>query len=123
MTELINKQKVIRLFIEGDGHDDDRFTEGYNFAVEEYRNAIKNIKPVDNWIPCIEKLPEQLVNVLVCTDIKTVALAWLNGDHWTFADTGNGHTENWSFDAVTHWQPMPKPVGNKHMEAEGGKQE
>jgi NADH pyrophosphatase NudC (nudix superfamily) len=39
MDELIDK--VMSLFIEGDG--DDEFTEGYNFAVEEYREKVKQI--------------------------------------------------------------------------------
>lgn len=63
----------------------------------------------NRWISCSERLPDPLESVLVCTDIQTVTMAWINGDHWTFADAGNGHTENWGFDAVTHWMPLPEP--------------
>ena len=73
------------------------------------RKCIENATAVNRWIPCIKKLPEPLQNVIVCTDINTVTVAWLNGDHWTFADTGNGHTEDWSFDAVKFWMPLPEP--------------
>ena len=47
MAEYICREEVLRKFIEGDGHDDDRFTEGYNFAVQEYREDIKNIPAAD----------------------------------------------------------------------------
>ena len=66
-------------------------------------------QPANRWIPVKDALPDALQNVLVCTDINTVTVAWLNGDHWTFADTGNGHTEDWSFDVVKFWMPLPEP--------------
>lgn len=47
MDEYISREDVLRKFIEGDGHDDDRFTEGYNFAVQEYREEVKKIPITD----------------------------------------------------------------------------
>lgn len=47
MDEYISRKDVLRKFIEGDGHDDDRFTEGYNFAVQEYREKVKKIPAAD----------------------------------------------------------------------------
>lgn len=47
MNDYVSREDVLRKFIEGDGHDDERFTEGYNFAVQEYREEIKNIKAAD----------------------------------------------------------------------------
>lgn len=47
MTEYISRDKVLKKFIEGDGHDDDRFTEGYNFAVQEHREEVENIPAAD----------------------------------------------------------------------------
>lgn len=41
----ISKEKAVAKFIEGDG--DDEFTEGYNFAVNEYREKIKAIPAAD----------------------------------------------------------------------------
>lgn len=70
---------------------------------------VENAPAVNQWISCIQRLPEPLQTVIVCTDINTVTVAWLNGDHWTFADTGNGHTEDWSFDAVKYWMNLPEP--------------
>lgn len=45
MNECIKKDDVIDKFIEGDG--DDEFTEGYNFAVNEYREKIKAMPAAD----------------------------------------------------------------------------
>ena len=47
MAEYISRDDVLRKFIEGNGHDDDRFTEGYNFAVQEYREEVKKIPAAD----------------------------------------------------------------------------
>lgn len=73
--------------------------------------AIESLKAqtVNRWIPVEDALPDALQNVLVCTDINTITVAWINGDGWTFADTGNGHTENWSFEAVQYWMHLPEP--------------
>lgn len=73
------------------------------------KKLVREAPAVNRWIPCIQRLPEPLQTVIVCTDINTVTVAWLNGDHWTFADTGNGHTEDWSFDAVKYWMNLPEP--------------
>lgn len=67
------------------------------------------VTAVNRWIPCRNVLPLPLQNVIVCTNINTVTVAWLNGDHWTLADTGVGHTENLSFDEVKYWMNLPEP--------------
>lgn len=71
--------------------------------------TVKNIPAVNRWIPVEDALPDALQNVLVCTSINTVTIAWINGDGWTFADTGGGHTENWSFEDVKYWMNLPEP--------------
>lgn len=72
---------------------------------------VKRQPAVNRWIPCSERLPEPLQNVIICTDIKTVTVAWINGNEWYFADTGNGHIEQWWLDDVTHWMPLPSTEG------------
>lgn len=74
-----------------------------------YYDYIMDAPAVNRWIPCSERLPEPLQNVIVCTDIKTVTLAWINGDGWYFADTGSSRIEFYGFDAVTHWMPLHEP--------------
>jgi hypothetical protein len=79
--------------------------------------AVINKQPVISaqpvWIPCSERLPMQLQNVIVLTDIKTVTLAWLMDDNWYFADAGSGHIEQWGLSDVTHWMPLPEPPGGE----------
>ncbi len=67
-------------------------------------------EPVLRWIPCCMGMPLPLQNVIVCTVINTVTVAWINGDHWEFADTGNGRIEKWSFEDVKYWMHMPEPL-------------
>lgn len=69
MTEPIDRHAALRLCIEGDGHDDERFTEGYNFAVCEIREGLKGLttvetKPVRHgkWIE--ETEPDENGNVI-----------------------------------------------------------
>lgn len=111
MADLIRRSDVIGLLEDmllfGEY---DIIASSFSKADEEkaYR-AINDIPAVNRWISCIQRLPEPLQTVIVCTDINTVTVAWINGDHWTFADTGNGHTEDWSFDAVKYWMNLPEP--------------
>ena len=44
---LIDANKLERRLIEGDGHDDNRFTEGYNFAINEVRGYIADMPTVE----------------------------------------------------------------------------
>ena len=46
-VRMINAEKLKRQLIEGDGHDDDRFTEGYNFAINEVRGYIADMPTVE----------------------------------------------------------------------------
>lgn len=45
MAEYIERGQALDKFIEGDG--DDEFTEGYNFAINEYREKIKAMPSAD----------------------------------------------------------------------------
>lgn len=47
MLELIDRQAALRLCIEGDGYDDEGFTEGYNFAVSEIREGLKTVPTIE----------------------------------------------------------------------------
>ena len=91
----------------------ERSTDEVLCAIASQINGLQTIEPKPvrhgRWIPVEDALPDALQNVLVCTDINTVTVAWINGDGWTFADTGNGHTENWSFADVKYWMHLPEP--------------
>ena len=91
------------------GHDTDCDPECIACPHLDGAKILKSVPTVNRWIPCSERLPEPLQNVIVCTDIKTVTLAWLMDDNWYFADTGNGHIEQWGLSDVTHWMLLPEP--------------
>lgn len=57
-----------------------------------------------DWIKCSDRMPEQYVEVLVCSDdgsryiaALNRAMTWDDGDF--FDDIQN----------ITHWQPLPEP--------------
>jgi hypothetical protein len=111
MDEYIRKDKAIDVFIEGDG--DDEFTEGYNFAVNEYREKIRaipaaDVQPVNQWISVKDRLPDENQKCLVYRDI--------NAD--LKITTGIWHSDMKEFYGLRHgtrledtiaWQPLPEP--------------
>jgi hypothetical protein len=111
MDEYIRKDKAIDIFIEGDG--DNEFTEGYNFAVNEYREKIKampaaDVQPVNQWISVKDRLPDENQKCLVYRDI--------NAD--LKITTGIWHSDMKEFYGLRHgtrledtiaWQPLPEP--------------
>lgn len=105
IEECVTRLDAIRHDIVSNSRDHFALSAGIAALYEMEKNA----PAVNRWIPCSERLPEPLQNVIVCTDIKTVTLAWLMGDNWYFADTGNGHIEQWGMSDVTHWMPLPEP--------------
>ena len=119
MDEYISRDDVLRKFIEGDGHDDDRFTEGYNFAVQEYREEVKKIptadvQPVDRWISVKDRLPDAT---------EATVLIWIKegkADGIEISDCC--HIGYWVKNSkefcdmdwnvvsgITHWMPLPEP--------------
>lgn len=122
MDEYISRDAVLRKFIEGDGHDDDRFTEGYNFAVQEYRDKVKKIptadvQPVSRWIdaqknppPVLDKRCMSSESVLILMKKGRCAVAYYcydaeDGNFWTTDDDRTIY----ELDKVTYWQPLPAP--------------
>lgn len=69
MDDYISRDDVLRKFIEGDGNDDERFTEGYNFAVQEYREKVKNM-PIADVQPVKHGKWEYVRNVQLSGTIK-----------------------------------------------------
>jgi hypothetical protein len=118
MTDLIERKDVLAKLIalrkdSAEFSCENDIMHGKDIAYENAMDIIARMPSVNQWISVEDALPDAMQNVLVCTDIKTVTVAWINGDGWTFADTGNGHTENWSFENVKFWMPLPEPQANE----------
>lgn len=115
MADLIDRDALLRDMgltdaVKYGNKDSEQQARSYSTWMSyEIADAIQDAPAVNRWIPVEDALPDALQNVLVCTDINTVTIAWINGDGWTFADTGGGHTENWSFADVKFWMPLPEP--------------
>lgn len=67
--------------------------------VEACRAAmLQGAEPVQEWIPCSERMPEGVVSVLVTGDWFDYAISFWNGASWGDLD----------FEPpVTHWMPLP----------------
>lgn len=105
IEECITRLDAIRHEIVPDSRDHFALSAGIAALYEMEKGA----QAVNQWISVEDDLPDALQNVLVCTDINTVTVAWINGEGWTFADTGCGHTENYVFDDVKYWMHLPEP--------------
>lgn len=105
-------EKALDKLIEGDGNNE--FTEGYNFAVNEYREKIKampsaDVQPINRWISVKDRLPEIGKSVLIYYpkwDGDEIQTAKLKGDGMMFDICGEF---NIRVGAATHWMPLPEP--------------
>ena len=57
------------------------------------------------WIPVSERLPEEDVDVLACTDYKYMFVGWYVG-YWA---TSDDRVDLKTQQSVTHWMPLPPP--------------
>ena len=63
-----------------------------------------DVQPVDRWISVKDRLPDNCVEVLVYDTDCGIVIGWYDKEISDFA------TDFISpLDAVTHWQPLPKP--------------
>ena len=111
MSKYIDAEKLKQKLIEGDGHDDNRFTEGYNFAINEIREYIDSMPTVEaqpnkGWINVEGRLPENDGLYIVCETIGEHQICfgalWV-GNKWISV------VNNVQLDYVTHWRPLPEP--------------
>ena len=100
MADLIDKNAAISIFIEGDG--DDEFTNGYNFAVDEYRNKIAAIHATNRWIPVSERLPEKQCRCLVTSESGKISI-----QTFLFSLTYGVEPYFSGCEKVIAWMPMP----------------
>lgn len=92
-VRLIDANALIRKFIEGDGHDDDRFTEGFNFATQVYREYINDAPTIDaqpvkhgHWSECYRDCRCISVICSVCKNPTAIAHGCRDADEVTMDD-------------------------------------
>jgi hypothetical protein len=62
---------------------------------------LQGAEPVQEWIPCSERMPDKLIPVMVMYEDGEMWSAMWNGNHW---DDGTEYPDPRS---VTHWRKMP----------------
>lgn len=77
--------------------------------IAEAQRLNATAQPVsDGWVKCIDRMPEEISDVLV-TDGKDVKDMWWNGKKW----------DSWAArhsldsDSITHWMPKPAAPGGQ----------
>ena len=102
MVELIDRQSALSVCKEYCWLDDDDFIEGYNTAIKDMREAIKELPTVNRWIPCGEQMMPDGERVLVCLTNGEVFVMTRSKD---VISDGLRHLTDLS--AVVRWMPIP----------------
>lgn len=102
--EELNDALILHhLKVEGHSQLSDSFRAGFRYARRAAMLQAGN-SPVtpDGWIPVSERMPEQYVEVMVCTDAGSRYIAALNRQmNWDDGDFLD------DIQNVTHWMPLP----------------
>lgn len=126
MPEYIERGKALDKLIEGDG--DDEFTEGYNFAVNEYREKIKalpsaDVQSVDRWISVDDKLPVTTMTCLIWYEYDSLwgrfrdyGISWYSGNGWYQGYLNGDNIE------ILYWQDLPEPPKDGEADVQIAKQ-
>lgn len=88
-----------------------------NWTSRHYANAIKTVKPTQQWIPCSERLPDKyvdedgiLIHYLVCDSDGDIGTGFYEPDsdeHW---DVQWPACNDAYFDIrIVAWMPLPEP--------------
>ena len=85
-------------------HDDVCGKEGH---LDEAMIFCADEQPVNQWISCKDKMPDDGVNVLISTGNKQISLAWYDSDRGRFYICDSDY--NYNLLDVSHWQPLPEP--------------
>jgi len=67
-----------------------------------------DVRPV-RWIPVTESVPEELTDVICCTDDGYITFGWIVKDQ-RISTTGYMCADEGGFVRdITHWMPLPEP--------------
>lgn len=123
---LIDAEKLKRKLLECDENDDDRFPEGYNYAINEIREYIDDMPIVEaepaKWVSVKDRLPEPNTEVLVYIKYPQPVLSLDTGIKKKanikklFFD-GEGFV-SYDYGKLTHWMPLPEPPESEEDDEE-----
>ena len=85
--------------------------------IDSVRNMLKkaaDVQPVDRWISCKDKMPEDNTLVLFVYASENGVKSVHYGYHQTLKGLGSSWAKpsgGWHYfdDDITHWQPLPEP--------------
>ena len=132
MSDLISRQAAIDAAIEATKKWDGLYPQGLNCEIQEAVNALPSAQPEPRWIPCSERLPEDIRPVIVTwknTDPKsyyqyivgkhfTGTACYKNGKWYWYSSTTEdmlaeyGRYDSEEFDEAIEciaWMPLPEP--------------
>ena len=108
------KKQYFQKFYEADGktEEDECINKATQLAFDDAKNIVQEVAEEYNngWIPCSERLPEELIEVLV--SVKEIdgsiytRTSWIQDDVWVIKKTPLNPT-------VIAWQPLPGPYQPK----------
>lgn len=92
-------------------------SKGWMVSDEDCKSILWDVPPVDNWIPCSERLPEGDGDVIMTNITEQVKVGYHSeGTWWFIKDDGFITGVNDNVNAILAWMPLPEPY--KKMEAE-----
>ncbi len=111
--ELISKDRLI-WWLEYKWQTTSNYQEALSFA--EVIECVKGMKPVNEWVPCSERLPERCGNYLITVRAydETANIDYITTDHAN-SDGSFTHYKAKKNPKAKHgkiviaWQPLPEP--------------
>lgn len=88
------------------------YNEGWADACDRIDSVLRGLPSAQRWIPCSERLPEELLPVLVAVREKDRKAAWATEKSWhyvTAISALDGGVWDYYGDQVAAWMPLPEP--------------
>ena len=104
MSDLIDRQAVLNM-ASTIQTDDSSGNEILDVVEVDDIKALPSAQPEQRWIPCSERLPEEMAVVLVYTSVDGYFTAYFDGICWYHAGL---HMMRIYSDVVA-WMPLPEP--------------
>lgn len=112
-NDLVYRKDVEQMLASIGGCDaTEEYERGFDDAIDVALSELREVKSVDRWIPCSERLPKNNYDtVLVFLDSKIYDIAIWHSEYgfrpW-YAGFFNESPPEWDA-CVTAWQPLPEP--------------